>query len=148
MNAIAFCLLLTFVFGLPANADGPNPDYLRDVRPILADNCFRCHGADEQSREAGLRLDMREAAVRGGDSGDPAIVPGKPDASQLIHRITSRDESERMPPADAKTRLTPAQVETLSKWIANGAHYQIHWALVPPQQAAGADCLRHALGSQ
>src|SRR4051812_21910559 len=113
-HAIAFCLLLSFVCGLPANAHGPNPDYLRDVRPILADNCFRCHGADEQSREAGLRLDMREAAVRGGDSGDPAIVPGKPDTSVLIHRITSRDDSERMPPPDAKSRLTPAQVETLS----------------------------------
>jgi hypothetical protein len=135
-NAIALCLLLTIVFGLPANADGLNPGYLRDVRPILADNCFRCHGADEQSREARLRLDMREAAVRGGDSGVPAIVPGKPAVSELIHRITSRDESERMPPADAKSRLTPDQVETLRKWIADGAHFQIHWALVPPQRLA------------
>src|SRR3954447_22243510 len=101
-HAIAFCILLSFVFELPAKADGQNPDYLRDVRPILADNCFRCHGADEKSRESGLRLDVREAALRGGDSGDPAIVPGKPDASQLIHRITSRDETEQMPPPDAK----------------------------------------------
>src|SRR3954447_9464298 len=114
--AIALCLLLAFPLGLSANADGPGPDYSRDVRPILADNCFRWHGADEQSRKAGLRLDMREAAVRGGDSGDPAIVPGKPDASELIHRITSSDESERMPPPDAKSRLTSAQVETLRKW--------------------------------
>src|SRR5436190_8178237 len=120
-HAIAFCILLTFVFRVPANADGPNPDYLRDVRPILADNCFRCHGADEQSREAGLRLDVRDSAVRGGDSGDPAIVVGKPNSSQLIHRITSSDETERMPPPDAKTRLSPAQVETLRKWIAGGA---------------------------
>jgi hypothetical protein len=133
-NAIALCLLLTFVFGPPAQADGPNPDYLRDVRPILADNCFRCHGADEESRKAGLRLDLRESAVRGGDSGDPAIAPGKPDSSELIHRITSRDDSERMPPTDARSSLTPAQVETLRKWIAGGAHYQVHWALVPPQR--------------
>src|SRR3954462_11738334 len=108
-HAVAFCILLTFVFQVPANAGGPNPDYLRDVRPILANNCFRCHGADEQSRKAGLRLDMRDSAIRGGDSDEPAIVPGKPDASQLLHRITSRDESERMPPPDAKTRLSSAQ---------------------------------------
>jgi mono/diheme cytochrome c family protein len=130
--AIAYCILLTLTFAMPVDADGPNPDYLRDVRPILADNCFRCHGADEQSREAGLRLDVREAGVHGGESGDPAIVPGKPDVSQLIRRITSRDESERMPPPDAKSRLTSSQVETLRKWIANGALYQVHWAMVPP----------------
>src|SRR3954470_5295785 len=96
-HATAFCTLLTLVFGLTANADGPKPDFLRDVRPILADNCFRCHGADEQSREAGLRLDERESAVRGGDSGEPAFVAGKPDSSELVRRITSSDESERMP---------------------------------------------------
>jgi hypothetical protein len=80
-NTLGLSLMLTSVFGRPAKADQPEPDYLLDVRPILADNCFRCHGGDEQSREAGLRLDLRETAVRGGDSGDPAIVPGKPDAS-------------------------------------------------------------------
>ena len=132
--AMAVILLLTSISGLPAKADGPKPDYLLDVRPILADNCFHCHGADEQARESGLRLDQRESAVRGGDSGDAAIVPGKADASELIHRITSSDESERMPPADSKTRLTAAQVETLRNWIADGAHYQSHWALVPPQK--------------
>src|SRR5882757_5303852 len=115
-NAIALSLVLTFVFELSAKADRPTPDYLLDVRPILADNCFRCHGADEKSREGELRLDLRETAVRGGDSGEPAIVPGKPDSSQLIHRITSVDESERMPPADAKPRLTAAQVKILRKW--------------------------------
>src|SRR3954470_17118475 len=109
--AIALCLLLAFPLGLSANANGPAPDYSRDVRPILADNCFRCHGADEQSRKAGLRLDMHDSAIRGGDSDEPAIVPGKPDASQLLHRITSGDESERMPPPDAKTRLSSAQIE-------------------------------------
>lgn len=133
-SAIALSLLLTSVFQLLAKADGTKPDYLLDVRPILADNCFRCHGADEQSREAGLRLDLHETAARGGDSGNPAIAPGKPDASQLIHRVTTDDESERMPPAETKSRLTAAQVETLRNWIANGAHYQIHWALVPPQR--------------
>src|SRR5262245_54969637 len=133
-KAAAACLLLGCVFGLAERAAGKRPDYLLEVRPILADHCFSCHGADEQSREAGLRLDLRDTALRGGDSGDPAIVPGKPDASQLIHRVTSSDESERMPPAKAKARLTTAQVETLREWIADGARYQMHWALVPPQK--------------
>jgi mono/diheme cytochrome c family protein len=114
----------------------PIPDYLNDIHPILADNCFHCHGVDERARKGGLRLDVSESAVRGGDSGDPAIVPGKPDVSQLIHRITASDESERMPPADAKPALTAAQVETLRKWIAGGAKYQQHWALIPPRKPA------------
>jgi Protein of unknown function (DUF1553)/Protein of unknown function (DUF1549)/Planctomycete cytochrome C len=122
------------ISALPARAEGPKPDYLRDVRPILADNCFQCHGADEQSREGGLRLDVRETAVLGGDSGDPAINPGKPDSSQLIHRISSGDDSKRMPPVDSKSRLTAAQVETLRNWIADGAQYQVHWALTPPHR--------------
>src|SRR3954449_2944046 len=131
---IASCLFFACTIERTVSADGSKPDFLRDVRPILADNCFRCHGADEQSREAGLRLDERESAVRGGDSGEPAFVAGKPDSSELVRRITSSDESERMPPAKTKTRLSPTQVETLRQWIADGAHYQIHWALVPPKR--------------
>src|SRR5215813_4380826 len=116
-KAIAVGLVLTAVLGRPAHAVSPKPDYLLDVRPILADNCFRCHGADEQSRESGLRLDLRDSAVRGGESGKPAIVPGKPDASELIRRLAASDDSERMPPPEAKSRLTVAQVETLRNWI-------------------------------
>ena len=132
--AATFYLVSVSFFELPAKAEGRKVDYLLDVRPILADNCFRCHGADDQTRESELRLDLREAAVRGGESGDPAIVPGKPDASLLIHRITSSDETERMPPGDAKSRLSAAQVEILRNWIADGAGYQAHWALLPPQK--------------
>src|SRR5690242_10798086 len=72
-------------------------EYNRDVRPILSDNCFQCHGSDPKSREAELRLDLSDDAARGGESGKPAIVPGNPDASQLIQRITTHDDSERMP---------------------------------------------------
>jgi mono/diheme cytochrome c family protein len=108
-------------------------EYNRDVRPILSDNCFQCHGSDPQSRAAELRLDLSEAAARGGESGAPAIVPGDPDASQLIQRIIVHDDAERMPPADTKPRLTEKQIETLRKWIAAGAKYQAHWALIPPQ---------------
>jgi hypothetical protein len=131
---IAICTPLVCASPLPAWGEPPKPDYLSVVRPILADHCFRCHGADEQSREAGLRLDVRDAAIRGGDSGEPAIVVDKPDASQLIRRVSSKDDSERMPPPDAKTQLTAAQVETLRNWITNGAPYQNHWALVPPKR--------------
>ena len=129
-------LLLAPVIGLTAMAAEPIPDYLREVRPILADNCFHCHGADEQARKGGLRLDLFESAAHGGDSGEPAFVAGKPDASALIQRITADDESERMPPVDAKPRLTPAQVETLRRWIAGGAKYQKHWSFIPPQRPA------------
>jgi len=119
---------------LAATTAGEIPDYLRDVRPILSENCFQCHGMDEKSRQSGLRLDLLETATRGGESGEPAIVAGNPDASQLIHRITVSDESERMPPADAKPPLTTEKVEILRKWIAGGAPYQKHWALIPPQK--------------
>jgi hypothetical protein len=116
------------------DATAAGVDFNRDVRPILTDNCFHCHGSDRQTREGELRLDLSEAATKGGESGKPAVVPGDPDASELIQRITTSDESERMPPADAKPRLTAKQVETLRKWIASGAKYEQHWGLVPPQK--------------
>jgi hypothetical protein len=112
------------------------PDYLRDVRPILAENCFQCHGMDEQSRQGGLRLDAPDAAMAGGDSGEPAILAGKPEASELVRRITATDESERMPPPDVKPALKPAQIEILREWIAAGAQYSKHWALIPPTKPA------------
>src|SRR5689334_27080 len=134
----AFAVVLTSLSAVnPAvrvQAEGRNPDYMRDVRPILAHHCFRCHGADEQSREAGLRLDSRESAVHGGDSSQAAIVPGNPDMSLLIQRVTASDESEQMPPPEAKSPLTAAQVQTLRKWIEGGAHYQTHWAMVAPER--------------
>ena len=78
-------------------------DYNRDIRPILSNNCFKCHGPDAAERQAGVRLDVRDAALRPGDTGDTPIVPGKPDASALVARIFAQDESERMPPADSGT---------------------------------------------
>jgi hypothetical protein len=113
--------------------DSPAPDYLREVRPILAESCFPCHGMDEGTREGGLRLDLAETAQQGGDSGDPAIVPGDPTASQLIERIATDDDSLRMPPADVKPPLSAEQIDVLRRWIAAGARYRQHWALVPPE---------------
>ncbi len=105
--------------------------YNRQVRPILADNCFACHGPDSASRKADLRLDKRDAAVEVG-----AIVPGKPAESALVERITSDDESMQMPPAETHKKLTPEQKVLLAKWIAAGAEYEPHWSLIPPTRPA------------
>ena len=102
-------------------------EYNRDIRPILAENCFACHGPDSASRKAGLRIDRRDDAIEG-----KAIVPGKPEASDMITRINSSDAKELMPPAKSHKKLTPAQKETLKKWIAEGAEYQPHWSFIPP----------------
>ncbi|MFO0892047.1 MAG: PSD1 and planctomycete cytochrome C domain-containing protein [Isosphaeraceae bacterium] len=108
-------------------------DFNREVRPLLAKNCFACHGSDEAKRAKGLRLDVRDAALKPLKSGDPAIVPGDPDGSALVARITEEDETLRMPPKKSGNRLTEAEVETLTRWIKDGAKYAEHWALVPPR---------------
>ncbi len=101
--------------------------YNRDIRPILSDNCFYCHGPDKNKRKAKLRLDEREVAIE-----KKAIVPGKPEESELIKRINSRDSDELMPPAEAHKTLSAAQKDTLKRWIAQGAVYQAHWAWITP----------------
>jgi hypothetical protein len=99
----------------------------RDIRPILSDKCFFCHGPDSQKREADLRLDVREAAVKA-----KAIVVDHPDHSELLKRILSADPEERMPPVASKLdRLTPREIATLRKWIEQGAQYEDHWAFIP-----------------
>ncbi|WP_206026439.1 DUF1553 domain-containing protein [Roseimicrobium sp. ORNL1] len=99
----------------------------RDVRPILSDKCFHCHGFDSKKREAGLRLDVREDAIK-----DKAITPGDPLKSEALVRILSADPDEHMPPPKSKLgSLTPAEVEILKKWIEQGAEYEAHWAFIP-----------------
>jgi hypothetical protein len=112
-----------------ALADEAAPDFRFDIRPILSKNCFACHGPDEGHRQAELRLDQREAAVDFG-----AIVPESPDDSELIRRITSNDDAERMPPAETGNRLTAKEIETLRRWIAAGADYAPHWSYEAPQR--------------
>ncbi|PAW72325.1 MAG: hypothetical protein B9S33_22890, partial [Pedosphaera sp. Tous-C6FEB] len=114
----------------------PAPDFQRDIRPILSRQCFACHGPDEHSRKANLRLDLRESALAPAKSGKRAIVPGKPDASELVRRITSTDHNKLMPPPETKKQLTPAEVDTLRRWVAAGADYQPHWAFIKPKQTA------------
>ena len=115
----------------PAIAQKP-VDFNRDIRPILSNKCLACHGPDDAKREAGLRLDDVKIATHELDSGAVAIVPGKPEASELIRRITSSDDGERMPPADFGKPLSLAEIDVLKCWIAEGAKYAIHWSYVKP----------------
>ncbi len=119
----------------PARALAAGPDFEREIRPILAEHCGHCHGVDPQTRQGGLRLDIRDSALAGGDSGTPAIVPGQPAESEIVARIWSTDPDVIMPPPHEKKPLEPEQMRLLEEWIAAGAVYEPHWAFVPPQQA-------------
>jgi hypothetical protein len=114
-------------------AEAEKVDFDRDVLPILSAQCFSCHGPDAGRRKADLRLDVRGAAVAERE-GVPAIVPGQPDESELIARITSDDATDRMPPPKAGPRLSPEQIRTIRKWVEQGAEYAEHWAFVPPRR--------------
>src|SRR4051812_32781252 len=116
----------------PARAEAPRPaepplEFNRDVRPILTDACFACHGPDKAKRKADLRLDTAEG-------GKAAVVPGKPGESELIKRVTSEDDETVMPPPKAGHRLSAAQVETLKEWVRQGAKWDAHWAYVAPKR--------------
>lgn len=105
-------------------------EFNRDVRPILSDKCFRCHGPDRNSREADLRLDTEAGLVGTGDS-TGAVTPGKLDESELFRRISSLDDDERMPPPGSNKELSPHEIAILRRWIEQGANYQGHWAYLP-----------------
>lgn len=111
-------------------------DFLRDVRPILSGHCFKCHGPDEATREAGLRLDVRDEALKEAESGYTALVPGDPDESEVIFRITTDEEESLMPPPSAKLALTAEQKDILKRWVADGAEYTPHWAFEAPTKPA------------
>ena len=113
------CLLAASGFAAPL-------EFNRDIRPILSEHCFACHGPDSASRKADLRLDQRESALE-----LHAIVPGKPDDSELLRRVLTDDPAEIMPPTSTKKPLSPAQKEALKRWIAQGAEYQAHWSFRP-----------------
>ncbi|HEU4754632.1 MAG TPA: DUF1549 domain-containing protein, partial [Armatimonadota bacterium] len=118
--------------GSPAAAPLPAAlDFNRDVRPILAENCFACHGVDRNKRQAGLRLDTAEGATEKLKSGKTAVVPGHPEQSGLIERITARNALV-MPPAATGKHLTPRQIAVLRQWVAQGGKYAPHWAYILP----------------
>lgn len=140
---LCLALILSAAALVPA-AGVPDPGkvgFNRDIRPILSDHCFHCHGNDPSHRKGKLRLDVRdEALVR------KALIPGKPEESELVKRILTDDADEMMPPPDSHKPLNPAQKEILQRWIAQGAEYQPHWAFVAPEPAGlPAGLTRHPI---
>ncbi|MFN7806793.1 MAG: DUF1549 domain-containing protein, partial [Planctomycetaceae bacterium] len=113
------------------DAAEPPIEFNRDIRPILSDNCFACHGPDARKRQAGLRLDVESEARQALESGTRAVVPGHSDQSELVARIISREASEVMPPPETGKTLTPAQIDLLKRWIDAGAPWEGHWAFLP-----------------
>lgn len=109
--------------------------YNRDIRPILSEYCFPCHGTDSAARKAGLRLDQQQVATNRLEDGVVAIVPGEPEQSEMIRRIFT-DDDDQMPPAKVNKILPPAQKELLKNWISTGANYEPHWSFIPPQKVA------------
>ncbi|MEZ6044352.1 MAG: DUF1549 domain-containing protein [Planctomycetaceae bacterium] len=115
-------------------AEEEQVQFNRDIRPILSDTCFTCHGPSDKDREAGLRFDSQEGAFAELDSGMHAIVPGNLDESELYQRIISEDDSLIMPPADFNKHLKPEQIELFKKWIEQGAKWEDHWSFITPKK--------------
>jgi len=129
--SFTFLFLLLALAGEMRGVVPDKPRFNRDIRPILSNNCFYCHGPDDKKREAELRLDTREGAIKETE-GVRAIVPGKPDESELLTRIVTHDKDELMPPPKSKKpRVTAEQIATLRRWIEQGAEYEGHWAFLP-----------------
>ena len=128
--------LLPFLVSVSFAAD-EKVEFNRDIRPVIADNCFHCHGPDPGTRKAGLRLDTEagffaKRLTKDGKEEPPTIIKGQPDKSSLYQRIISKDEDEIMPPPESHKSLRPEQIATIKAWIEQGAKWQPHWSLVPP----------------
>ncbi|MEO2018236.1 MAG: PSD1 and planctomycete cytochrome C domain-containing protein [Fuerstiella sp.] len=127
MNKLLLCTLIPP--SLLQSVSAAEIDFSRDIRPILSDKCFLCHGPDAENREADLRLDVRDVAVA-----TSAIKPGEPLASELLKRVLSDDTDAVMPPPSTEKKISAAEAALLSKWISEGAKYSEHWAFVPPKR--------------
>ena len=129
LHGFITCFALGMLFaGAPSRAASIDPiDFQRQVRPILSDNCFACHGPDAKTRMADLRLDIREGAFTQRQNGSP-VIPGDFNASLLYQRITHQNEMLRMPPTHSKKELTEDQIDVLKRWIAEGASWDQHWS--------------------
>lgn len=127
-------LVASTALALPLGAAEPLA-FNRDIRPILSKTCFTCHGPDAAAVKGELRLDIRERALKGGESGKPAIVPGKPEESMVVKHITSKDPDDIMPPPEAHMKFTAEDAAKLTRWIKEGAVYEGHWAFQTPKKA-------------
>jgi len=121
-----------FVFLFFASLLSAKIDFNRQIRPILSEHCFACHGLDDP--QGGLRLDFAEFAYKGGKSGFPAITPHDLEESEILHRVVSTDMDDRMSPKGDP--LKPEQIELLRQWVSSGAEYAKHWAYVVPKKPA------------
>jgi len=130
---IGFLVPLVFPWLLAGNETAPGApvDFNREIRPLLVEHCLACHGPDEKSRKADLRLDGLNLSALQTDSGR-LIVPGKPDESELVLRLTHADPAKLMPPPKFAKPLNPKQINLLRAWIVQGAKTSAHWAFVPP----------------
>src|SRR5437667_11429342 len=146
MSIIRFAALSVALLSFRAAADETRPEdkspvpetiqFTRDVRPILSENCYKCHGPDPKVREAKLRFDTREGIFATLDEGRVAVAPGNLGKSQLWKRISSTDREEKMPPAKSGKKLSSRDTAVLKKWIEQGAEWQGHWAFIAPQRSA------------
>ncbi len=130
-RVVAIVLLLTCCSIARADSKDEPVSFNRDIRPILSDVCFQCHGPDAKERKADLRLDSDDKLFAERD-GHRILVPGEPAKSELFRRLTATDDDERMPPPSSGKKLTPQQIETFRRWIEQGAKSQGHWAFIPP----------------
>jgi uncharacterized protein DUF1553/uncharacterized protein DUF1549/cytochrome c/F5/8 type C domain-containing protein len=120
-------------------ADPKAIDFNRDIRPVLSNTCYHCHGPDEKERQVGLRLDTQDGMTAKLESGKVAIVPGRPEVSELVRRVTTTDADERMPPAGSGKKLEAREIELLTEWIKQGAPYAKHWSYLKPIRPAVPD---------
>jgi len=134
-STFVFSSALIFSATLPSVAE-EKIVFNRDIRPVLSQHCFACHGPDAHERKGELRLDTLAGAVKGGESGKASIVPGKPDKSELWKRLVTEDTEEIMPPIDFHKDLDEKQKKMLHQWILEGAEYQDHWAFITPKKPA------------
>jgi hypothetical protein len=142
-SRLTLTAVITLTSVMVASAAEPI-DFSRQIMPILADACFRCHGPDAGARKAKLRLDQREGLFRTHDD-VTVVVPGQPAVSELILRITSKEADEVMPPPDSSRQLKPAEIELLRRWVASGAAWGTHWAFQPPSQPTPPKVAKGAL---
>ena len=140
LGLIATVMLLgSMIIAMPeagAVESRPTVDFQREVRPILSDACFGCHGPDAKARKGRLRLDVPEGGIFSERDGVRVVQPGKPDESELVRRIASKDPDETMPPPKHTRQLKPAEIDLITRWVAEGAKWQEHWSLVPPRRPA------------
>ncbi|MDP7206652.1 MAG: c-type cytochrome domain-containing protein, partial [Pirellulaceae bacterium] len=135
-RVLLWIVMLAWAGVSPLAAKDDAVEFNRDIRPLLSDRCFKCHGPDENQRQAGLRLDQEEGAGSETESGGIPIVPGDLSRSMIIERITTDDPDLRMPPPETGKTLSPAEIASIKAWVKSGAQWSEHWAFIPPRKPA------------